>query len=282
MKKKLPILLIIIAIVISLIILIPSQISANECDALPGMDEIEEQLTIDVDKGSASSPTEIEVCATDAPDGMWPYAFVIVKYSGSIEEFNCEPSPEDFVVYVDEGYFDIEGGVPDCDSFEVELGNGHYYAFVFVFEGNGNSIETTGAGVGYYQVIPPDSITSIAQNDHELDELVAWNFKKFTIGETKTPEPEPEPEPLVRDDEMVCYQVWVNDDSCFEFVFWYEYKDNNHVKIYDMEGNLVYETDMEYGNARIEVCLPDGLYKVMTYHDQPEPLQEFYIGKPVL
>ena len=98
-----------------------------------------------------------------------------------------------------------------------------------------------------------------------------------------TEKAEPEPEPMWErgDRDMVCSAVWVNDDNCFELVFIYEYADNNHVMIYDEQGNLVYETDMQYGNARIEVCLPDGMYKVMTYHDQPEPLQEFYIGKPV-
>ena len=93
---------------------------------------------------------------------------------------------------------------------------------------------------------------------------------------------EPEPEPWVRGDrDMVCYQVWVNDDGCFELAFWWEYADNNWVRIYDMEGNMVWETDMPYGEAEIEVCLPDGMYLVKTFHDQPEPLQEFYIGKPV-
>ena len=90
----------------------------------------------------------------------------------------------------------------------------------------------------------------------------------------------PAPEPWVRGDrDMVCYQVWVNDDNCFELVFWWEYEMNNWVKIYDMEGNMVYEVDMPYGDAHIEVCLPDGMYTVKTFHDQPEPLQEFVIGK---
>jgi hypothetical protein len=78
---------------------------------------------------------------------------------------------------------------------------------------------------------------------------------------------------------MVCYQVWINDNGCFEFVFWYEYADNNLVRIYDMEGNMVWETDMPYGKANFEACLADGTYMVKTFHDQPEPLQEFVIAK---
>jgi hypothetical protein len=98
--------------------------------------------------------------------------------------------------------------------------------------------------------------------------------------------PAPEPEPWVRGDrEMVCYQVWVNDDGCFEFVFWYEYADNNWVRIYEMNadgtvGEMVYEIDMDYGDASFEACLGEGMFWVETYHDQPDPLQEFMIGNP--
>ncbi len=82
------------------------------------------------------------------------------------------------------------------------------------------------------------------------------------------------------DQQMVCYQVWINDDGCFEFVFWYEYANNNHVMIYDKDGNEVFAIDMPYGDAYFTACLPDGMYTVKTFHDQPEPLQEFMIGKP--
>jgi hypothetical protein len=87
--------------------------------------------------------------------------------------------------------------------------------------------------------------------------------------------------PWVRGDRnMVCYQVWVNDDDCFEFVFWYEYKDNNWVKIYDMAGNEVFSVDMAYGKANFTACLADGMYTVKTFHvDMSEPLQEFVIAK---
>jgi len=92
-----------------------------------------------------------------------------------------------------------------------------------------------------------------------------------------------EPEPWVRGDRgMVCYQVMVNDKGCFEFVFWYEYKDNNWVKIYDENGSEVFSIDMPYGNASLEACLSDGQYTVKTFHnDMSTPLQEFMIGKPV-
>jgi hypothetical protein len=88
------------------------------------------------------------------------------------------------------------------------------------------------------------------------------------------------PPAWIRTGPMVCYQVWVNDDNNFEFVFWWEYKDNNWVKIYDMAGNEVFSIDMPYGDAHFVANLPDGMYTVKTFNDQPQPLQTFIIGKP--
>ena len=84
----------------------------------------------------------------------------------------------------------------------------------------------------------------------------------------------------VRDAEMACRSVWINEDNMFQFVFIYPYADNNWVKIYDMAGSLVYEMDMPWDNPNLIVDLPDGMYTVKTFHDQPEPLQTFVIGKP--
>ena len=101
-------------------------------------------------------------------------------------------------------------------------------------------------------------------------------IQSFTITE-----PIQEPAPWIRDRQMTCYQVWINEDNNFEFVFWWEYANNNWVKIYDMAGNEVFLIDMEKGNARFEADLPDGMYTVKTFHDGFEtPIQEFVIGKP--
>jgi len=95
------------------------------------------------------------------------------------------------------------------------------------------------------------------------------------------PEPEQEPEVWVRDHEMTCYQVWINEDDNFEFVFWWEYANNNWVKIYDMAGNEVFSIDIPYGAANFITGLPDGIYTVKTFHNGFEtPIQEFLIGKP--
>ncbi|MCJ7472988.1 MAG: T9SS type A sorting domain-containing protein [Actinobacteria bacterium] len=84
----------------------------------------------------------------------------------------------------------------------------------------------------------------------------------------------------VRNHEMTCYQVWINEDNNFEFVFWWEYANNNHVQIYDMAGNLVWETDFSKGQSHFVAELPDGMYTVKTFHEYGHILQEFVIGKP--
>jgi len=102
----------------------------------------------------------------------------------------------------------------------------------------------------------------------------------FSTAETAT-DTEPEEEIWIRNHEMTCYQVWINEDNNFEFVFWWEYKNNNWVKIYDMEDSEVFSIDMEKGSAHFEADLTDGMYTVRTFHDDYEnPIQEFLIGKP--
>ena len=88
-----------------------------------------------------------------------------------------------------------------------------------------------------------------------------------------------EPEPWVRTMPMTCWHVWINKDNNFQFIFWYPYKNENIVRIYDLEDNLVFETDLPGHDPNLIVDLPDGFYWVRTYHDQ-ELLQEFLIGKP--
>ena len=85
----------------------------------------------------------------------------------------------------------------------------------------------------------------------------------------------------VRTMPMTCYSVWINKDGNFQFVFWYPYKNNNWVKIYDMDGKLVYEINLPYSNPNLIVELPDGNYTVKTFHNNMStPIQEFIIGKP--
>jgi hypothetical protein len=85
----------------------------------------------------------------------------------------------------------------------------------------------------------------------------------------------------IRTSELVCQKVWVNEKGNFQFVFWYAYRDNNWVKIYDMTGKEVYSINMPYDNPQFEVSLPDGMYTVKTFSiDKVTPIQTFIIGKP--
>jgi len=85
---------------------------------------------------------------------------------------------------------------------------------------------------------------------------------------------------IIRTREITCFLAEITEDNMFRLAFIYPYRDNNWVRIYDMGGNMVYEVDMPYDNPIIIVVLPDGMYTVKTFHDQPEPLQTFVIGKP--
>ena len=108
------------------------------------------------------------------------------------------------------------------------------------------------------------------------DIIYCQDFLTFVL-----PPPEPEPEVWVRTMPMTCWQVWINENNNFEFIFWYPYKDNNWVRIYDMEGNMVYEVDVPLEDPHIIVDLPDGMYAVKVFWLDPEkPTQEFIIGKP--
>jgi hypothetical protein len=257
MKRKLPILAVIAAVIVSLIMLIPSQVFAAN-GSLPS-EEPDEDLIITVNKGNSDTPTKIKVCATDAPEGEWYYEFFVLKYPGTIEDLNSEPNPEDFIVYDADGIFYIEEeGGSDCHSYSVQLGEGHYFAMVFVFNDELDGISHSSAGV--------------AQN---FVELVAWNYNGFTIKDT-----EPEEEVWMRDNDFQCWQVWINEQNQFEFVFVWEYANNNHVQILDQAGNIVFYIDLPKGDCHFVADLPDGTYTVQNYHEYGHILREFVISKP--
>jgi hypothetical protein len=141
------------------------------------------------------------------------------------------------------------------------------------------------------------SISDIWKSDHgseipDFDEIGIWvqtydgcvvYIDNISLEAPKAPsstQQEEEPQVWVRDHEMECFKVWVNEDNNFEFVFWWEYKDNNHVQIFNMDGILVWETDFEKGEPHFIAELPDGMYTVKTFHEAGHILQEFVIGKP--
>jgi hypothetical protein len=182
------------------------------------------------------------------------YQLDVYKYCGSVEEFFS--LQDEWSSYMIWPFHIIGQDDPDGKIYENPLSDGGYIA-IFKVDAYpvfyGASIEQFTVGKG----CPSDKT-------------------KGKVIESVT-----EPQPWVRGDRsMVCYQVWVNDNDCFEFVFFYEYADNNHVFIYDEGGNEVFSIDMPYGDASFEACLADGTYTVKTFHDDmSEPLQEFVIAK---
>ncbi|MFC2145081.1 hypothetical protein ACFLQQ_02000 [Actinomycetota bacterium] len=165
----------------------------------------------------------------------------------------------DYPSQIDEVYF-IE-----TDSTEHYLGIVTIYSGWFSFDIDVDWIKE-GTNTVRYEIDPASWYTYIDDSNLTID----YSCKA-----------EPEVEPVwVRDVDMTCYQVWVNEDGCFEFVFWWEYENNNWVKIYDMAGNGVFSIDMTKGKANFVACLPDGMYKVQTFHEAGHILQEFMIGKP--
>jgi hypothetical protein len=89
-----------------------------------------------------------------------------------------------------------------------------------------------------------------------------------------------EPQPWVRNHEFQCWQVWVNEANQFEFVFVWEYANNNHVQILDKDGNIVFYIDLPKGGCHFVADLPDGTYTVQNYHEYGHILREFVISKP--
>ncbi len=89
-----------------------------------------------------------------------------------------------------------------------------------------------------------------------------------------------EEEVWVRDHEFQCWQVWVNEANAFEFVFVWEYANNNHVQILDKDGNVVFYIDLPKGGCHFVADLPDGTYTVQNYHEYGHILREFVISKP--
>ena len=153
-----------------------------------------------------------------------------------------------------EGLFLIDSS-PWSTSVQVTLQAGHYIAVVFP--------------------IVPDSDSETDESDDGGENPENFLIKEFNVSDGVSGGEVP----WVRTMDMTCYRVWINENDNFQFLFWYPYRDNNRVRIYDSSGKLVFETDMPYDDPNLIVSLPDGIYTVKTFHDHPEPLQTFTIGK---
>jgi len=173
---------------------------------------------------------------------------------------NCDPWGYTAWLYIDENdYEPNDGGDVDYLGNFLEDNDENY---AFLFNGTWTDLSNSlffvdGYIVEYDEIIPDQSNSSDLEN---------------TSGDTE--------KTWIRNHEMTCFQVWINEDNNFEFVFWWVYANNNWVQIYDMAGNLVWETDFPKNEPHFEVDLPDGMYTVKTFHEYGHILQEFVIGKP--
>ena len=211
--------------------------------------------------GNAGEITNINIRITGATDPEF-FMLWVFKFDGTFEELFAldEAAVLQYLVY---GQFE-EGPDPGAEGFFwVDSDPWHKNVQLVLSEGRY-------LAVGLSSSIFDDAI----RPEHEpgpYDFLI----REFYVGTGHVAASQ-----WVRNVQMTCYQVWVNEDNNFEFVFWWEYKNNNWVKIYDMAGAEVFAIDMKYGNAKFEVDLPDGMYTVKTFHLSDTPIQEFIIGKP--
>ncbi len=121
-----------------------------------------------------------------------------------------------------------------------------------------------------------DGTWNDVNNDERDGFIVEFEICQKNKGGSETSEPEI----WVRDHEFQCWQVWVNEQNQFEFVFVWEYANNNHVQILDKDGNIVFYIDLPKGDCQFVADLPDGTYTVQNYHEYGHILREFVISKP--
>ncbi len=231
----------------------PASISAD--------DDSEGGGSMDVYPGKAGCTTTIKLHAWNA-EGIQILVWVF-KFGGSFEELleiGESTDGEGVIPLLVYGFIPNEEFPEDAEGF-FTIDSDDWYKSIHLTLNSGH----------YIAVLAP-----IMEGDDGGINPETFIIKEFNVSGTC----EEEVIPWVRNVEMTCSSVWINSDNAFEFVFFWEYADNNWVKIYDMAGNEVFSIDMPYGDAHFTADLPDGMYTVKTFNDQPEPIQEFVIGKP--
>lgn len=185
----------------------------------------------------------------------------------------------------DPGYYEDEG-IEEFSNADY-WGSVTWYYEQTVFEGNYYESYSEDSWWWYQTgVSPADSY--YYEWDDTWDDSGTYNGYDYVIitahsvGWERFDVPVPtEAKAKVRTHEMVCAQINIieKSSSVFELIFFYEYANNNWIRIYDMEGNLVFQVDFPYGSPTVIVDLPDGMYNVEVFHEEGKILQEFVIGK---
>jgi len=247
--KKISLVLVLIVVFMLFFSALPAPISADD----------EGGGSLDVYPGVAGCTTTIKIHAWNA-EGT-PVLVLVFKFNGTWQqllEIGDGSDGHDILQYL------VYGTIPD-DGFSIDSEG------VFIIDSNDwyQNIDLTLQSGHYFAV----AIPFIEGEEEDGGGPDTFIVKEFNVSGTSS-------EPIwVRTMPMTCYRVWINEDNNFQFLFWYPYRDNNWVKIYDMSGKEVFVIDMPYDNPNLMVDLPDGMYTVKTFNDQPEPIQTFVIGK---
>lgn len=197
-------------------------------------------------------------------------------------KFDVKSQPHDtYLLDITKGYIPpnfTTGGVSEFTAAEIMSNNGDY--IMVDFNSDPNPTYTTVNGCQY----------RVDWKIHEAVKIrhsgccpgIEWIKIWYTGPVIACPSGAPA---WVRTMPMMCQYVWINEDGHFQFIWLYPFADNNWVRIYAMNadgtaGDMVFEADIPWDNPNLIVDLPDGMYIVMTFHDQPDPIQTFVIGKP--
>ena len=219
------------------------------------------------------------------------FAFIGMLFADESVSVSFTPTVkyENEPIHIDLSYTGINpAGIAHYEVYIFEITNGvlNHYA---VYSAAENLIGSSSYSVNLSTTLP-------AKNNPPLDyynidvyvsfygqeggDILLENFTVLPARELKSDEETKEEPVWIRTMPMTCYRVWINEDNNFQFIFWYPYRDNNWVKIYDASGKIVYEIDMPYDNPNIIVDLPNGMYTVKTFTvGSTEPIQSFVIGK---
>jgi hypothetical protein len=224
-----------------------------------------------LDWGSDGTPSDwvgLDVDNITAPKGAKSFSFDYYFMSSepdpydyfTVQLFGSSDVPDGTQIAYAENFTDVSYEGYDMDGTAFEDGNSSGWVKVKEPVDPGDNLS--------FVFFITDTVDGIYDSAVILD-----NFKF----QRKKKDPEPV---VVRTMSLTCANVWINEDNNFEFVFFYEYKNNNWVKIYDMAGVEVFSIDMPYGAANFVAALPDGMYTVRTFHEEGRIIQEFPIGKP--
>ena len=282
---------VLIAIFLSILFIMPTHLFAQSytsVDVFPGVAGENTQINVDVDgyynsyytlvilkfNGSGyvpyGSPWNGTVDSTN-----WSQSFNVLLPSGSYQAYLTVQSalPQIEYFYITTCYYEDEAISGETSwSYTTPCGNSILQIYIWV---DGNDWLMTSDGASPSIIVSGIGTSTVTVNEAILDvEKIRYYFNCCSNTES-------EPVVWVRTMPMTCYQVWINEDNNFQFVFWYPYRDNNWVKIYDMSGKEVFSIDMPIDNPNLIVDLPDGFYTVKTFNlDPTTPIQTFIIGKP--